>query len=255
MQAGFTPASVEAVSSPIGPVLGFETADPFKEPDASVDTLAHLGPLAPLAGVWRSTDGYDNHPVQSGAETAVYIEHYEAQPIDPQTNGPQLFYGMRYHTRITQPGSVAMFHEQVGFWLWEPDSRTILLTVAIPRGQVALADGTCEPDATSFEVRARRDSTTFGIASNPFLDAFFRTESFRMTVTIASPDEWSYDQNARLVLPGRAEPFDHVDRNTLRRVAPPTPNPLALAAQSGAGNEATTQDGSLGIGKPTESQR
>lgn len=230
--------------------FGFETSDPFKEPNPSVDTLAHLGPLAPLAGIWHSSSGYDNHPVQSGAETAVYIERYEAQPIDPQTNGPQLFYGMRYHTRITQPGSVAMFHEQVGFWLWEPDSRTILLTVAIPRGQVALADGTCEPDATSFEVRARRDSTTFGIASNPFLDAFFRTESFRMTVTVASADEWSYDQNARLILPGRDEPFDHVDRNTLRRIAPPTPNPLALAARSVTTTGPTVHDGSLGIGKP-----
>lgn len=233
-----------------GSGFGFETSDPFHEPTPSVDTLAHLGPLAPLAGIWHSTTGYDNHPVQGGAETAVFIERYEAQPLDPQTNGPQLFYGLRYHTRITQPGSVAMFHEQVGFWLWEPDSHTILLTVAIPRGQVALADGTAEPDATSFEVRARRDSTTNGIASNPFLDAFFRTESFRMTVTIASPDEWSYDQNARLVLPGREEPFDHVDRNTLRRIAPPTPNPLALAARTGAASATDAHDGSLGIGKP-----
>jgi hypothetical protein len=230
--------------------FGFDTADPFKEPDPSVDTLAHLGPLAPLAGVWQSAGGYDNHPVKTGAETAVFIEHYEAQPLDPQTNGPQLFYGLRYHTRITQPGSVAMFHEQVGFWLWEPDSRTILLTVATPRGQVALADGTCEPDATSFEVRARRDTTTFGIASNPFLDTFFRTESFRMTVTIASPDEWSYDENTRLILPDRDEPFDHVDRNTLHRVAPPTPNPLALAARSGQPSTPMVGDGSLGIGKP-----
>lgn len=230
--------------------LGFDVSNPFLEPAASPDTLAHLGPLAPLAGVWHSTIGYDNHPVESGAETAIFTEHYVCEPLDFQTNGPQLFYGLRYHTRITQPGSVAMFHEQVGFWLWEPDSHTVLLTVAIPRGQVALADGTCAPDATAFEVRARRDSTTNGIASNPFLDTFFRTESFRMTVTIASNDEWSYDQNARLILRGRDEPFDHVDRNTLTRVAQPTPNPLDLATRHDRAAQSAAADGSLGIGKP-----
>lgn len=36
---------------------------------------------------------------------------------------------------------------------------------------------------------------------------------------------------------GRPEPFHHTERNTLTRVAPPTPNPLALEAR-----EAEPQD-------------
>ena len=47
----------------------------------------------------------------------------ELQPIDPQTNGPQLFYGLRYHTFITKPDQVKTYHEQVGYWLWEPATR------------------------------------------------------------------------------------------------------------------------------------
>jgi hypothetical protein len=206
-----------------------------------VDTLAHLGPLRAIAGVWTGT-GADQHPVADGTEPDAFVESYELQPIDFQTNGPQLLYGLRYHTRLVQPGEVAMFHEQVGFWLWEPATHTVMLTLAIPRGQVALASGTCAPDATAFEVSAERGATTYGIASNPFLDQNFTTTHFRMTVTVNPDDTWSYDQNTRLVLPDRDEPFDHTDRNTLRRVAPPTPNPLARAAGS------NSSPGSLLIG-------
>ena len=49
-----------------------------------------------------------------------------------------------------------------------------------------------------------------------------------------------------LQIPGREEPFSHIDRNTLTRVGPPVLNPLAqAAAPSGPDADAT---GSLGIG-------
>ena len=37
----------------------------------------------------------------------------------------------------------------------------------------------------------------------------------------------SYEQETLLQILGRADPFRHTDRNTLRRIAPPTPNPTA----------------------------
>ena len=33
------------------------------------------------------------------------------------------------------------FHDQVGYWLWEPATGLVMQTLAIPRGQVALAPG------------------------------------------------------------------------------------------------------------------
>lgn len=203
--------------------------DIYTEPDGDPDTLANLGPLAPLAGTWFGV-GVDQHPEDPAEDPVVedaYEERYDAQPIDFQTNGPQLLYGMRYHTRLVKPGEVAMFHEQVGFWLWEPATNTVMLTVAIPRGQVALCVGQCDPQARAFEVRADRGSLTYGICTAPFLDANFTTLDFRMTVRVHDDGTWSYDQNTRMQLPDRAEPFDHLDANTLTRVAPPTPNPLA----------------------------
>ena len=84
-------------------------------------------------------------------------------------------------------------------------------------------------------MRAAVGSETYGILSNPFLDQAFRTLSYRMTVTVHADDRWSYEEEGVLDIPDREEPFAHVDRNTLVRIAPPTPNPLAQAAGAGTG--------------------
>jgi hypothetical protein len=205
--------------------------DLFTEPDGDPDTLSNLGPLIALAGIWEGTAGTDQHPDADGTERDAFIERYECQPIDRQTNGPQLFYGLRYHTHIVKPGEVETFHDQVGYWLWEPAANTVILTLAIPRGQVLLAGGTAEPDATEFEVTAEVGSEAYGILSNPFLDQSFRTLSYRMQVRVHPDGTWSYEEEGVLQIPDRDEPFRHIDRNTLTRIGTPTPNhPLARAA-------------------------
>jgi hypothetical protein len=200
--------------------------DIYTEPEPDVDTLANLGPLRPMAGVWEGT-GNDEHPAVFGVERNTFFEHYELEPIDAQTNGPQLFYGLRYHTHIVKPGEVETFHDQVGYWLWEPAANAVTLTLGIPRGQVLLASGAADAASTDFELTATVGSETYGILSNPFLDQSFRTVSYRIHVTINSDGTWSYEEEGQLQIPGTAELFHHTDRNTLTLVAPPTPNPLA----------------------------
>jgi len=46
-------------------------------------------------------------------------------------------------------------------------------------------------------------------------------------VTINDDGTWSYDEDTVLMIQGQSEPFHHRDRNTLSKVAEPTPNPLA----------------------------
>ena len=212
-----------------GPAVG----DIYTEPDGDPDTLANLGPLAPMAGIFEGIGGTDVHSAADGDESDLFHERYELQPIDAQTNGPQLFYGLRYHTHIVKPGEVETFHDQVGYWLWEPAAATVTFTLAIPRGQVLLASGPADPDATSFELVATVGSEVYGILSNPFLDVNFRTVSFRMGVTIGSVGTWSYEEDTMLEVPGRTGLVVHHDANTLTRVAPPTPNPLAAAERPG----------------------
>jgi hypothetical protein len=201
-------------------------SDIYTEAQASVDTLANLGPLRAMAGVWEG-QGVDEHPAAWGTERNEFVEHYDLQPIDRQTNGPQLFYGLRYHTHIVKPGEVETFHDQVGYWLWEPAARTVTMTLGIPRGQVLLATGAAAADADEFTLEATLGTEVNGILSNPFLYQSFRTVGYRVHVTTHADGTWSYEETGLLQIPGRAEVFRHTDRNTLTRVAPPTPNPLA----------------------------
>jgi hypothetical protein len=207
--------------------------DIYTEPtDVDVHTLRNLGPLGPLAGVWEGDRGLDVKPKADGPRKQAYVERLELQPIDPQTNGPQLMYGLRYHTHVVKPGQVKTYHDQVGYWLWEPATGTVVHTLTIPRGQVAMAVGTASPDATEFELLATRGLETFGICSVPFLEYAFRTVEFRIKVSVHPDGRWTYDEDTVLVIRGRAEPFHHTDRNTLRKIAEPTPNPLARGAAS-----------------------
>ncbi len=199
--------------------------DIFTEPEFDLDTLKHLGPLAALAGAWEGTRGVDRHPEADGPLEEPFVEHYTLTPIDPQTNGPQLFYGLRYHTFITRPTEKKAFHDQVGFWLWEPARETVILTLTIPRAQIAMAAGSAKATDTRFTVVCTAGAPHYGTLSNPFLEHAFRTTEFRMTVTINADGTWSYEQDTVLKIAGQAEPFHHTDRNTLKRVAAPQPNP------------------------------
>ena len=159
--------------------------DIYTEPsDIDVHTLRNLGPLGPMAGIWEGDRGLDVKPKADGPRKQAYVERLEMQPIDPQTNGPQLLYGLRYHTHIVKPGQVKTYHEQLGYWLWEPATGTLIHTLTIPRGQVAMAAGQAAPDATEFELVATRGLQTWGVCSAPFLDEAFRTIGFRIKVTI-----------------------------------------------------------------------
>lgn len=201
--------------------------DIFTEPeDVDPDGLANLGPLARLAGVWEGRVGVDINPKAEGPERREYLERIEMQPIDPQANGPQLFYGLRYHVHILATDEDATFHDQVGYWLYEPATGLVMQTVAIPRGQVVLAGGRASDDGKTIVVEARRGSTEFGIASTAFLEAAFRTDAYRLEVTFNADGTWSYVSDTMLMVKGQEELFRHRDRNTLAKVADPKTNPL-----------------------------
>ena len=202
--------------------------DIFTEPTkVDPDTLANLGPLRRLAGGWEARKGVDLNPKADGPERRVYIERIDFEPIDPQANGPQLFYGLRYHTHITTEEEDITFHDQVGYWLWEPATGLVLQTVAIPRGQVAIASGNATPNADRLVLTAERGQTEYGICSTAFLEYAFRTDSYRIEVVFNPDGSWSYVTDTVLTVRGRTAPFAHRDQNTLVKVSEALPNPLA----------------------------
>ena len=202
--------------------------DVFTEPaDVDPDTLANLGPLRHLAGSWESDKGVDINPKADGPERRVFRERIDFEPIDPQANGPQLFYGLRYHIHINTPEEDITFHDQVGYWLWEPATGLVLQTIAIPRGQVAIASGQASSDDLKLVLTATRGETEYGICSTAFLEYAFRTDAYRIEIDFNPDGSWSYVIDTTLTVRGRPEPFNHRDVNTLYKVAEPEPNPLA----------------------------
>ncbi|PKP98215.1 MAG: FABP family protein [Alphaproteobacteria bacterium HGW-Alphaproteobacteria-13] len=209
--------------------------DIFTEPeDVDPKTLDNLGPLRRLAGVWEGQRGVDVNPKADGPETRDYYERIDMQPIDPQANGPQLFYGLRYHVHINTREEEISFHDQVGYWLYEPATGLILQTLAIPRGQIALAAGHAQPDAKTLTVRAERGTSEYGICSTSFLERAFRTDSYQLDIEFHDDGSWSYVSDTMLMVKGQAEPFLHRDHNHLRKIAEPDLNPWARIV-SGAG--------------------
>jgi len=206
--------------------------DIFTEPeDVDPETLANLGPLRRLAGVWEGQRGVDINPKADGPETRQYYERIEMQPIDPQANGPQLFYGLRYHQHVNTREEDISFHDQVGYWLYEVSTGLILQTLAIPRGQIAIASGHAERDAKRLVVKATRGETEYGICSTTFLDLAFRTDAYQLTIDFHDDGSWSYVSDTTLVVKGRDEPFLHRDRNKLIKIAEPDLNPWAKIAR------------------------
>jgi len=199
--------------------------DIFTENDPEADTLQNLGPLRRLAGTWEGAKGVDLNPKADGPQRKEFTERIVFEPIDAQSNGPQFFYGLRYHTQIYAAGEDATFHDQVGYWLWEPATGLVLQSLTIPRGQTALAAGHAKPDDTKLVLKATRGDTEYGICSTTFLEKAFRTDSYQIEITFNPDGSWSYVLDTTLVVHGQG-PFNHRDVNTLVKVAEPTPNPL-----------------------------
>jgi hypothetical protein len=183
------------------------------------DLREQLGPLADLSGIWEGDKGDDIAPSDDrGTENNKYRERITFEHMGPVQNHEQNLHVLRYSTRAWRIGEPNTFHEELGYWSWEPETKEVLRCFLIPRGIALIAGGKAERDARDFRLEARRGLNTHGICVNPFLDREFQIVSYEMTLRMEGVDAFSYEQDTVLQLPGRKELFHHRDRNSLRRV-------------------------------------
>jgi hypothetical protein len=181
--------------------------------------IAHLGPLAALAGVWEGQKGEDVSPSDDrGTERNQFRERMTFDPMGPVRNHEQTLYGLRYATTVWRIGDADPFHEELGYWLWDAQAKQVLRCFIVPRGVSVIAGGTVEPSAKSFSIAADVTSDTYGICSNQFLDKAFKTVRYELTVTVLEGDRFRYEEDTQLQISGQAELFHHSDQNTLSRV-------------------------------------
>jgi hypothetical protein len=179
-----------------------------------------LGPLATLVGVWEGDKGFDTAPSGNrGVENNSYRERVVFEQVGPIQNHEQNLHVLRYSMKAARIGSPDTFHEELGYWSWEPQTQEVLRCFLIPRGIALIAGGRAEKSATAFHLEAQSGSCTFGICVNPFLDREFKIVRYTLSVTIHGAESFSYEQDTVLQLPGQVAVFHHRDSNTLRKVA------------------------------------
>ncbi len=131
------------------------------------------GPLAALVGVWEGNKGVDRAPEPDGEERNLFFETITFSAAGDVTNAKkQTLSVVRYHQVVSRKSNNEVFHDQVGYWLWDPSDNTIIETFTIPRGVAVVAGGTlAAPDDLSqtivFEVAADAKSPTCGIVQAP----------------------------------------------------------------------------------------
>lgn len=183
----------------------------------------NYGPLAALVGIWRGDKGVDRAPEPDGEERNPYYETIRFETAGDVTNAEQQTLSVvRYHQVVSRKSNDKVFHDQVGYWLWDPADDSIVETFTIPRGVAVVAGGKlAEPADLAqelvFEVAADANSPEFGIVQAPFMFKQAKTTAFTHSLTVKG-DEMRYTESTILDIYDKTS-YDHKDANTLRRVS------------------------------------
>ena len=190
--------------------------------------MVGLGPLAGLIGVWEGNHGTDispGHPDRMMTDTETsYRERWVFEPISPPViNHDQKLRQVVCDTNAWRgtPSTAGKkageaFHAQRGYWVWDPATKMVLNSFAVPRGIVINAGGTAEPGATSFELVAEAGSETYGICQNPYLLEQFKVVRYILKLKLNGDGSFDYEQDTQLQVKGRGL-HHHIDSNHLTR--------------------------------------
>lgn len=187
----------------------------------SIDGI-NYGPLAALVGTWKGDKGVDRAPEPDGEERNPYYETIVFEAAGDVTNAEQQTLSVvRYHQVVSRKSNDKVFHDQVGYWLWDPADDTIVETFTIPRGVAVVAGGKLGQPADLaqelvFQVAAYANSPEFGIAQAAFMFKQAKTTAFTHTLTVHG-DQMRYTESTILDIYDKTA-YDHKDVNTLHRV-------------------------------------
>ena len=183
----------------------------------------NYGPLAALIGVWKGDKGIDRAPEPDGEERSPYYETITFEATGSVDNAEkQTLAIVRYHQTVSRKSNDEVFHDQVGYWLWDSVDDTIVETFTIPRAVAVVAGGKLgQPENPGqeliFKVSAEVGSQEFGIVQAPFMFNNAKTTRFSHTL-IVKGGEMRYRETTVLNIYDKTA-YDHTDANTLHREA------------------------------------
>lgn len=181
----------------------------------------NYGPLAVLIGTWTGDKGVDRAPEPDGEERSPYYETLVFEAAGDVTNAEeQVLAIVHYKQRVSRKSNDEVFHQQVGYWLWDSSDDTIVETFTIPRAVAVVAGGKlAQPDSLDselvFNVAAELGSSEFGIVQAPFMSNKAKTTAFSHSITVQG-DKLRYSETTVLDIYDKSS-YDHTDLNTLYR--------------------------------------
>jgi hypothetical protein len=179
------------------------------------------GPLEKLIGTWTGNKGMDIAPDNPGLEhnpyheTIVYTEGGNLKNAKSQELSV-----VHYRQIVKRNSDNGIFHDQTGYWLWDPREKVVMHSLVIPRGLCLLAgsvyeDKLDEEGNTVIKVEAGMNNSDWGIAQSPYLQKNALTTGFEQTIKVKENKLW-YFQNTMLEIYGRV--IDHTDESSLVRI-------------------------------------
>lgn len=179
------------------------------------------GPLRALIGIWTGDKGMDVAPApDGGAERSPYFETITFEAAGDVTNAEsQTLAVVRYRQIVSRKATGTVFHDQVGYWMWDAERSTIIQSITIPRAVCVLAGGIFSgpqhpAEDLVLEVAAKLGDSNWGIIQSAFMRDRASTREFRHTLTVRE-DRLSYRETTVIDIYGRR--FDHTDENELGR--------------------------------------
>lgn len=184
--------------------------------EAEVD----YGPLSELIGAWKGDKGMDVSPEPDGTERSPYYETITFAGIGDVTNAEsQILSVLFYRQTVQRSSNDEVFHDQTGYWMWDPRENVVMQSLVIPRGVGVLAGGQytgakSADGASILEVAASVGDSDWGIIQSPFMRDNARTTAFRHRVEVGN-GKLSYSETTMLDIYGKV--FEHTDENELVR--------------------------------------
>ncbi|WP_247568652.1 FABP family protein [Ralstonia solanacearum] len=178
---------------------------------------AAMNPLAKLIGVWEGDKGIDVAPAQKktglppgSAASSPYFERIVITDGPGATNASeQDLVSVSYHQQVFRKSDNKLFHDQVGYWIWDKNNNVIIDSFCIPRGVCATAEGRLKHQ-NDFNV-----STSGPFAENSFMQKNGKTHEFSIDLSLNQDGTLTYSQRTSLTIYGKK--FVHVDSSTLRK--------------------------------------
>ena len=184
----------------------------------NIQAVVDYGPLTGLIGSWQGDKGMDIAPESDGIENNPYYETITFEAAGDVTNAEeQVLSIVRYHQEVSRKSNDKVFHDQVGYWLWDPATDTVIQTLTIPRAVTLLAGGSArqEGEETVLEVEAAAGDDQWGILQAPFMQAKATTTAYRHSMKV-SGNSMRYSQTTVLEIYGKHD-YQHTDENSLTR--------------------------------------